>query len=296
MHQLIEERKASEARLIQTEKLSSLGQMVAGIAHEINNPVNFIHANITHVENYIQDLVTLISVYRQQFTELPAAVQQAESDIELDYLQSDLTKVLASMSSGTKRIATIVTSLRNFSHLDESDRKTVNIHAGIDSTLMILQSRLNALDNRPAIEVVKQYHSDLPLVDCYPGQLNQVFMNLLNNAIDALDERFKTNDNFQPKIRIQTEMLASDRIAIRFIDNGCGVSEAIKPKLFDPFFTTKPVGKGTGLGLSASYQVITEVHTGKLSCHSTPEKETAFVIEIPTEQSRTNQIAVDSEV
>jgi two-component system, NtrC family, sensor kinase len=288
VHQLLEERKASEARLIQTEKMSSLGQMVAGIAHEINNPVNFIHVNISHVEGYLNDLMELISVYRQQFAELPAAVQQTESNIELEYLQDDLTKMLASMSNGTRRIADIVTSLRNFSHLDESDYKAVNIHEGIDSTLMILQSRLNKVNDRPEIEVVKHYHADLPLIECYPRQLNQVFMNLLNNSIDAIDERFLTEPGLQPKFEIHTEMLSAHQVAIRFVDNGCGISAEIKDKLFDPFFTTKQVGKGTGLGLTVNYQIITEVHGGELSHQSTVGSGTEFLIKIPTEQVKAN--------
>jgi signal transduction histidine kinase len=293
----------TQSQLVQQEKMSSLGQMVAGIAHEINNPVNFIHGNLSHINEYSQDLLRLLSAYQQHYPNPPQALQAELEDTDLDFLNQDLIKILHSMKVGSDRIRQIVISLRNFSRLDEADLKPVDLHEGIDNTLMILQHRLKATTNRPAILVEKQY-GDLPLVECYAGQINQVFMNLLANAIDALEEsncdRSHADIVAQPNtIRISTTQTRANWVQITIADNGTGMPDAVRSRLFNPFFTTKPVGKGTGLGLSISYQVIAEKHGGNLWCNSTvgvgttfgidlPERSTAAAAIVPSEDSRKN--------
>jgi two-component system, NtrC family, sensor kinase len=282
------ELQQAQLQVIQQEKLSSLGQMVAGVAHEINNPVNFIYGNISHANQYVEDLFSLIQTWRNSRSELPPEVQQKIAQIDLEFLQSDLPKILSSMYVGAERIREIVSSLRTFSRLDEAEYKTVDIHNGIDSTLMILQHRLREEPNEPLIQIVKKY-GDLPLIDCYPGQLNQVFMNLLANSIDALHEQnqgrslqdIATNPS---QITIQTGALAGDRAYIKISDNGAGIPEELHGKIFDPFFTSKPVGKGTGLGLSISHQIIVERHGGKIEFSSEKGQGTEFLIEIPISQ------------
>ena len=279
------ELKRTQAQLIHSEKMSSLGQMVAGIAHEINNPVSFVYGNLDPASGYFQDLLRLVELYQKYYPHPPTEIQREIEVIELDFLKQDLKKLLSSMQEGAHRIKEIVISLRNFSRLDESESKKVNIHDGIDSTLMILQNRLKAKPNRPEIAIAKQYGS-LPLVDCYPSQLNQVFMNILSNAIDALDEYSETLSLTQVKtysscIHIYTEVIAGNSVAIKITDNGPGISKDIQARLFEPFFTTKDIGNGTGLGLSISYQIIVEKHGGKLSCQSNPTQGTEFLIEIP---------------
>ncbi|KST68604.1 PAS domain S-box protein [Mastigocoleus testarum] len=279
------ELRYTQTQLIHSEKMSSLGQMVAGIAHEINNPVSFVYGNLNPASSYFQDLLGLVKLYQQCYPEPPQVIQEKIETIELDFLEQDLTKLLDSMQEGTRRIKEIVISLRNFSRLDESEFKKVNIHDGIDSTLMILRNRLKAQPNRPEITVAKRY-DNLPLVDCYPSQLNQVFMNILNNAIDALDEYSKTltfaGINVYPcYINIATERISDNSVTIRITDNGPGISQDIQDRLFEPFFTTKDIGNGTGLGLSISYQIIVEKHGGKLSCQSNCGQGTEFIIEIP---------------
>ena len=267
--------KTTQSKVIQAEKMSSLGEMVGGIAHEINNPVNFISANIIHAEGYIKDLLELIHLYQQQYPEPVKDIQALTEDIELDYIEEDLKKILQSMNVGTKRIQDIVLSLRNFSRLDEAELKEVDLHQGIDNTLLVLNNRLQKIQGNP-IEVIKEY-GQLPQVTCYPGQLNQVFMNLIENAIDALDKRTE-----EKLIRIKTAIVDSDWVAIYISDNGMGIPDKIKGKIFDPFFTTKPVGQGTGLGLSSSYQIVTEVHGGTIQCNSILGEGTEFMIKIPT--------------
>ncbi len=279
----------TQAQLIQTEKMSSLGQLVAGVAHEINNPINFIYANITHVTEYSNNLLELIKLYQQYYPNIDPEIENLQSEIDLEFLREDLPKMLASMKVGANRIREIVLTLRNFSRLDEAEMKPVNIHEGIDSTLLILQHRLKAKSERGEIKIIKAYR-DLPQIECYAGKLNQVFMNILSNAIDALEQKQKEAAKEKqslpsPCLLIATEMIDKDWVRISIKDNGIGMCETVKSRLFDPFFTTKPVGQGTGLGLSISYQIIVEHHGGKLRCVSTPNKGTEFQIEIPIRQS-----------
>jgi len=267
----------TQAQLIQSEKMSSLGQLVAGIAHEINNPVNFIYGNVKYANDYVHDLLHLIELYHQHFYPPAPEIHQQIYTIDLDFIRQDLPKVLDSMNTGAERIRQIVLSLRNFSRVDEEGMKLVNIHEGIDNALLLLQNRLQAQQDSLEIEIIKDY-GDLPRVMCHPGQMNQVFMNLLINAIDALEEVAIPN----PQIQIRTQLQADDRITISITDNGPGIDEKIRDRIFDPFFTTKPVGKGTGMGLSISYQVVVKKHRGELHCVSTPGEGTEFVISIPT--------------
>jgi predicted ATPase/signal transduction histidine kinase len=282
------ELQQTQAQLVQSGKMSSLGQLVAGVAHEINNPVNFIYGNLTHANNYTQDLLKLLQLYQRHYPSPVPEVQAEAEAIDLNFLIEDLPNLLSSMKIGADRIKKIVASLRNFSRMDEAEVKAVNIHEGIDSTLMILQHRLKAGPEHAAIELVKAY-GQLPLTECYAGQLNQVFMNILSNAIDALEEfnqqrTFEKSRTQPSQIQISTEVVGHNWIAIRIADNGPGISENVRARLFDPFFTTKPVGKGTGLGLSISYEIVVEKHGGKLYCQSAPGQGTEFVIEIPMQQ------------
>ena len=281
----LEELRRSQSQVIQSEKMSSLGQLVAGVAHEINNPVNFIHGNLAHVQEYTQDLLALIQLYQQYHPYPVAEIQTVAEDIDLEFLQSDLPKLLSSMKVGTDRIRQIVLSLRNFSRIDEAEFKRVDIHEGIDSTLMILQHRLKGKPEQPEIEVIKDY-DNVPPVECYAGQLNQVFMNILVNAIDALEENntkrtYQEIENNPSQIKIRTSVVNSTWLQVAIADNGVGISKEFQQRIFDPFFTTKPIGKGTGMGMSISYQIVTEKHGGKLECFSTPGKGTEFIIQIP---------------
>jgi signal transduction histidine kinase len=283
LQQALQDLQSTQAQLIQTEKMSGLGQLVAGVAHEINNPVNFIYGNLTYINRYAQDLLDLVQLYQQHTSQKIPAVEAQIEAIELPFLVEDLPKLLASMKVGADRIRQIVLSLRNFSRLDEAEMKPVDIHEGIDSTLLILQNRLKAQSHRPEIAVVKEY-GELPLVECYAGQLNQVFMNIICNAIDALEEehqrRSLANLTTTPSITIRTTA-QKDTVVIDIGDNGPGMSETVRHQLFNPFFTTKKVGEGTGLGLAISYQIVVEKHHGQLQCLSTPGQGTHFLIEIP---------------
>ena len=303
----LRELKYTQAQLIHSEKMSSLGHLVAGVAHEINNPVNFIYGNLTYAGEYVRDLLHMLKIYRRELPEPSPEMAEEMESLDLDFIQDDFPKIVQSMKEGANRIRDIVKSLRTFSRLDESELKFVDIHEGIDSTLMLLERHLQPTLTRPGIEIIKEY-GQLPKVECYAGQLNQVFMNLLSNAIDALDmggdrangngcapeSRYHkfANGNWRspivqpvvPTIYIDTEVISEKHISIRIADNGPGMTEDVKTKIFDPFFTTKPVGKGTGLGLSVSYQVVTDKHGGKLTCNSAPNKGSEFIIEIPLEQ------------
>jgi PAS domain S-box-containing protein len=288
------ELQSAQTQLIQSEKMSSLGLLVAGVAHEINNPLSFIFGNLTYAEEYIKDLLKLLRLYQENYPQPKEEIQNFTQLIEIDFLTTDLLLLLNSMKVGTNRICEIVLSLRTFSRLDEDGMKAVDIHEGLDTTLMILQNRLKANGQRKDIQVIKQY-SNLPLVECYPGQLNQVFMNILTNAIDALEESFA--NNFQSmtdeerqlaslEIRIHTKIISDNQVTIHIADNGPGIPESVQKRIFDPFFTTKPVGKGTGMGLSISYQIVTERHGGSLKFISQPGQGTEFLVTIPLIQKR----------
>lgn len=290
LEETLEKLQETQVQMIQSEKMSSLGELVAGVAHEINNPVNFIHGNIVHAREYIQDILEVIQVYQQNYSNPPTEIIDKVEEVELEFLMSDLPKTLESMQVGSDRLHEIVLSLRNFSRLDEAELKEFDIHEGIDSTLMILQNRLKAQPHRGAIEVIKEY-GQLPLVECYPGQLSQVFMNIIGNAIDALEEYEKGRSPAERKanpssIMIQTEVVDREAIAILIADNGMGIDTQVSQKLFDPFFTTKPVGKGTGLGLSISHSIIVEKHQGKIECFSALGEGAEFRIEIPIRQKK----------
>ncbi len=289
LEKTLQKLNATQNQLIQNDKMSSLGQLVAGVAHEINNPVNFIYGNLNHADEYIQDLLGLLQTYEKHY---PNAVQEIDEEaeaIDLEFMRQDLPKLISSMKMGAQRIREIILSLRNFSRSDDIEQKEVDIHEGIDSTLMILQHRFKAKPEHVGILVEKHY-SDLPLVECYPGQLNQVFMNILSNALDALEERdrkrsLKAIEENPSRICICTEIDGLDKIVIRIIDNGPGISKEVQERMFEPFFTTKPIGKGTGLGMSISHQIIAEKHGGYLQCNSLPGKGSEFLIEIPLQQN-----------
>jgi signal transduction histidine kinase len=285
--QSLHDLQQAQVRLVQAEKMSTLGQLVAGVAHEINNPVNFIQANLHHLETYTEDLLDILQLYKNNCPFPSLDIQDKANKIDLEFLSEDLPKMLASMQIGTERITEIVRSLRTFSRHDEAEVKVVNIHEGIDSTLTMLQHRLKTNPNFPPIEIVKEY-GDLPKIECYAGKMNQVFMNVLSNAIDALEEAMDDGMIFQvqPTIQIKTQLTRSNTIEIRIIDNGPGISPQIQHRLFDPFFTTKPAGKGTGLGMSISHQIITEKHGGSLGCYSNLGRGAEFVIEIPIQQAQ----------
>jgi len=298
----LKELKQTQLLMVQNEKMASLGQLVAGVAHEINNPVGFISGNISHANQYVRDLLRLIELYQEEYPEPAPLIQEEIEAMELDFILEDLPKVLGSMKIGADRIREIVLSLRNFSRLDEAEQKRVNLHDGIESTLLILKHRFKENGENPRVEVVKEY-GDLPRMDCYPGQLNQVFMNIIGNGLDALEEAAiagnlsRGNDSIfptcsLPTIKISTELkegsflsngeLTKGRfVEVKIADNGPGIPEKIRQKLFDPFFTTKPVGKGTGLGLSISYQIVVERHRGNIECVSKLGGGTEFIIQIP---------------
>ncbi len=282
--------KKAQINLIQAEKMSSLGQLIAGIAHEINNPVNFIHGNLTYLRRYIKEIMTFIEVVLEYQPELTTIVaDKLDENLDLDFVQTDLPKLIKSMEVGTTRIRDIVLSLRNFSHMDQAELKFIDLHQGIDDTILILTHRLKFQFNLYEIQIIKDY-GDLPLINCYGGQLNQVLINILANAIDALEEAHHRTDTLykacprqQPYIKIETRLIDPDWVQIKISDNGFGIPEPIQSQIFNPFFTTKPVGKGTGMGMAISYQIIVEKHKGHLYFTSIPHQGTEFVIKIPVD-------------
>ncbi|WP_333187361.1 PAS domain S-box protein [Microcoleus sp. B3-D7] len=284
----LRELRSTQTQLIQTEKMSSLGQLVAGIAHEINNPVNFIHANIDYLNQYTKQLLDLVTLYEQEYPEPNSKIVDRIQEIDLDFMADDLRKLVGSMQVGTERIRQIVLSLRNFSRLDESAMKPVDIHVGIESTLLILQHRLKSRDSRPEIEVIKEF-GKLPLVECYASQLNQVFMNIIANGIDAIEERYQQlsvpqSETKSGRIAISTGVTPQNTVRVEISDNGTGIPEGIVDRIFNPFFTTKAVGKGTGLGMSIAHSIVVEKHKGKIECISSIGCGTTFKIEIPIHQ------------
>ncbi len=280
----LDELQTTHSQLVQSEKMSSLGLLIAGVAHEINNPVSFIHGNLAYLKDYTQDLLRLVELYQQHYPNPVAEIQQETENNDLDFLAEDLPKILSSMSIGVERICQIVQSLRNFSRHDDSQMKPMNLHEGIDSTLLILNHRLKGNGEIPPIEIIKQY-GNLPPVECFAGPINQVFMNILSNAIDALDNpnsqlTFEEMSENPSQIKICTEVVGNF-VEIKISDNGPGITEEVQQRIFDTFFTTKPIGKGTGMGLSISYQIIVERHQGKLYCTSELGKGTEFTIKMP---------------
>ena len=285
LSQALDNLKQAQVHLVHSEKMSSLGQMMAGIAHEINNPVNFIYGNLAPAKEYIQDLINFLELYSEYHPQPHPKIQAWMEKMDVDYLKEDLPKLINSLELGSDRIRRLVLSLRNFSRLDEAECKAVNLHEGIESTLLILQHRLKACVEYPVIQVIKDY-GQLPMIECYPSQLNQVFINLLSNAIDALQSSWENRQQTHitnPTITIHTFAIDDNWVNISINDNGTGISEAVRSQLFDPFFTTKPVGKGTGLGLSISHEIITKKHNGKIDCYSNLDQGTEFVVQIPVQ-------------
>ncbi|MBT9312004.1 hybrid sensor histidine kinase/response regulator [Leptothoe kymatousa] len=285
LSQTLDELKRTQTQLVHNEKMSSLGRLVAGIAHEINNPVNFIHGNLQHAECYVEDLLGLVSLYQKHILNPPKEILDKMESIDLAYLEKDLVKILTSMSIGTSRICEIVSYLRIFSRLDEAQIKPTNIHEGIDSTLNVLDNRLQRNNDYPNIRVVKDYRP-IPAIECYPGQLNQVFMHLLSNAIEAINERDTHRSlsaaNADPGMVMISTAVRDDRFMMRVMDNGTGIPENVRSHIFDPFFTTKDVGQGTGMGLAICYKIIAETHRGKIWCEPNPDEPgTQFFLEIP---------------
>jgi signal transduction histidine kinase len=284
--QALEELQQFQVQLVQSEKMATIGELVAGIAHEINNPVSFISGNLTHLDNYTKDLINLVQLYREKFPEPGSEIEEEIEAIELDYIIDDIPTLVSSMQEGTKRIGNISQSMRTFSRSDTVQKVKFDLREGIESTLLILKHRLKANEVRPEIEIVEHYGNP-PEVECYPGQLNQVFMNILANAIDALDEKsqdysyqeLEANPN---KILIRIELIDEKNIvSVQIKDNGFGISDEVKPQIFKHLFTTKAVGKGTGLGLSIARQIVEEKHGGRLLCHSVAGMGTEFTIEVP---------------
>lgn len=283
----LSELQVTQARLVQQEKMVGLMQLVAGIAHEINNPISFISGNLDPANEYIQDLLKLIQLYRNEYPQPPQVIQKMTEEIDLDFIISDLPKIIGSMKNGVHRISTIILALRIFSRLDESDIKSVNLHEGIDSTIILLQHRFKLTNGDCVLKIIKNY-GKIPKITCYPSQLNQVFLNLLSNAIDAIESKLDKNpETFKnPTIWIATRLKDQETVQIIIKDNGMGILPEVKSRLFDPFFTTKPVGKGSGLGLLTSYQIVVEKHRGKLDFYSAFGEGAEFIVEIPVQQAK----------
>ncbi|MEM7554769.1 MAG: ATP-binding protein [Cyanobacteria bacterium P01_A01_bin.84] len=289
----LQELQQTQTQLVQNEKMSSLGQLVAGVAHEINNPVNFIYGNLNHANSYAQNLLSLLNLYQQSYPQPTVEIVKEAESIDIDFIVDDLPKLLSSLKIGAQRIRDIVLSLRSFSHIDETQMKEFDIHEAIDTTFIILQHRLKSKHDRPSIKIVRSYDR-LPLLECYPGQLNQVFMNIICNALDALEERDRQRTlaqiesepsyiNISTKLKV-SDRKASDKVEITITDNGPGIPETVQKHIFEPFYTTKAINKGTGLGMYISHQIITEKHRGSIKCISNLSGGAKFVIEIPLRQ------------
>jgi signal transduction histidine kinase len=296
LQQALRDLQETQSLLIQSEKMSSLGMLLAGVAHEINNPVTFIYGNLSHAINYVSDLIELLQLYQQRYPEPGSEIEELIDSLEIDFVIEDLPKVMSSMKMGAERIRQIVLSLRNFSRTNDVEISPLNVHEGIENTLLILHNRLKPQPGRPGIQVVKEF-GDLPLVECCAGEVNQVFMNILANAIDALEEGMAVPAPGcpTPTIRIRTEVLRPDFVTVRIADNGPGIEPEVLRRLFDPFFTTKPAGKGTGLGLSISFQIVVAKHGGTLQCLSEPGQGTEFWIELPVRHSPSPVPATESQ-
>ncbi|TVR06292.1 MAG: GAF domain-containing protein, partial [Phormidium sp. GEM2.Bin31] len=293
LHQTLQTLQQTQAKLVQSEKMASLGQMVGGLAHEINNPISFIYGNINHAREYSEQLLALINLYQTYYPETHEAITDLLEALDLDFVRDDFPQLLDSMATGADRIRDIVLSLRNFSRLDEAEWKVADINASIESTLTMIHARLSQAASRSSIDVVTQL-GELPPIVCYPGQLNQALLNIFNNAIDTLEERLRQEPNFKPQLQVRSGLrrasegngkAAGEAIAhIEIIDNGLGIPDELVERVFDPFFTTKPIGKGTGLGLSNAYQILVEQHQGAFYCEPNPPSGTRFVIELPARQ------------
>lgn len=294
LQQALNSLKQAQAKLIHNEKMTSMGQLVAGIAHEVNNPINFIYGNLNYMNGYVQDLLALVYAYQEHYPNPAALISEKLEALDLAFTSQDLLQSFVSMRSGAQRIRDLVLSLRNFSRLNEAELKKVNIHEGLESTLTMLASKLEGI-------TVEKDYADLPPVECYASQINQVFMHLLSNALDALQElnALDTEGTKSPMLHLSTAVVDSDRVAIWIADNGLGIAPEIQDRIFDPFFTTKDVGSGTGLGLSISHQIVTVQHSGKLKCYSVPGQGAKFLIELPVRLLRSATVdpagAIESE-
>jgi two-component system, NtrC family, sensor kinase len=284
LSQTLDQLRHTQAQLIQSEKMSSLGQMVAGVAHEINNPINFIDGNLDYMAQSIESLFDLIDLYQNHYPDPPEAIKDCIEEMELNFLQTDLQKMMTSLKIGSQRIHKIVMSLQNFSRLNEAQLKQVDIHDGLNSTLVILQQRLN-INEEVKIKIERDFE-DLPIIECYPGELNQAFFNILTNAIDFIEEKLQQESSldFVPTIWLYTRKKEPDQIMISIRDNAMGMTAEVCDRIFDPFYTTKPVGKGTGMGMAIVYQTIVEKHHGSLECKSTLGEGTEIIISIPEKQ------------
>ena len=276
----LQQLKDAQSQLVQSEKMTALGKMIGGIAHEINNPITFIYGNVEYGMQYARDLLDLIELYQLSYPEPVPAIADRIEYLDLEFIEKDLMQLLESMKKGADRIRKIVLSLRSFSHLDEDGRKSIDLNSGIQNTLTLLSSSLSPLLARHEIEVIEKLNK-IPAVNCYPAKVNQAILNLLENAIDAVMERRKYEPDCLGKVEVETKCAPNNKVAIVIQDNGLGIPDEIKSKIFDPFFTTKPIGQGAGLGLTTAYQIIVQEHQGELECISDPTVGTCFKICLP---------------